>query len=57
MYANDFYKAKYQLLINKHESPNVKYFDESKAFIAYSNDLNDIYGNIDEYKKNRKLKC
>ena len=46
------YKAKYQLLINKR-----KYRNDSKAFIEYSNDMDDICENIEEYNPNKKRKC
>ena len=52
--AKDSYEAKYQLLINKKESTGIKYFKDSKAFIEYSNDMNDIYKNIEEYNPNKK---
>ena len=48
LYAKDPYEAKYQLLINKRESTGLKYFNDSKAFIEYSNDMDDIYKNIEE---------
>ena len=38
-YAKDSYKAKYQLLINKREGVELKHYNDSKAFIEYSNDL------------------
>ena len=38
LYAKDPYEAKYQLLINKRESTGLKYFNDLKAFIEYSND-------------------
>ena len=49
LYAKDPYKAKYQLLVNKQESVGLKHCKHSKAFIQYSNDMDDIYGNIEEY--------
>ena len=48
-YAKDPYEAKYQLLINKRESTGWKYLNDSKAFIQYSNDMEDTYKNIEEY--------
>ena len=56
LYAKDPYEAKYQFLINKRESTGLKHFNDSKAFIEYSNDMNDIYKNIEEYNPNKKLK-
>ena len=35
----DPYEAKYQFLINKQESTGLKHFNDSKAFIEYSNDM------------------
>ena len=56
LYAKDPYKAKYQLLINKRESTALKYLNDSKAFIEYSNDIDDIYQNIEGYNPNKKRK-
>ena len=56
LYAKDPYEAKYQLLINKRESTGLKYLNDSKAFIEYSNDMDDIYKNIEEYNPSKKRK-
>ena len=48
LYAKDPYEAKYQLLINKKESSELKQLNYSKAFIEYSNDMDDIYKNTEE---------
>ena len=56
MYAKDPYKAKYQFLINKRESTGLKHFNDPKAFIEYSNDMQDVYKNIDEYNPGKKHK-
>ena len=48
LYAEDPHKAKYQLLINKRESTSLKHYNDSKAFIEYSNKMDDIYENIGE---------
>ena len=55
-YAKNSYKPKYQLLIDKRESTRLNYFTDSKAFIKYSNDMEDIHKNIEEYNSNRKRK-
>ena len=39
-------KLLYQKLINKRENTGLKKFNDSKAFIEYSNDMNFIYRNI-----------
>ena len=40
-YAKDLCGAKYQLLISKRENTGFKYLNDSKAFIEYSNDMDD----------------
>ena len=49
LYAKDPYEAKHQLLINKRESTGLEHLKYSKVFIEYSNDMDDIYRNIEEY--------
>ena len=44
------------LLINKKESAGLKYLNDSKAFIQYLNDTDDIYKNIEEYNQDKKQK-
>ena len=46
------------MLINKreHKTSGLKHFNDSKAFIEYSNDMDDIYKNIEEYNQNKKRK-
>ena len=56
LYAKDPYEAKYQFLINKKKSAGVKYFNDPKAFIEYSNDMQDVYENIDEYNLDKERK-
>ena len=43
LYAKDPYEAKYQYLINKREKVGLDHFDDPKAFIEYSNDMQDVY--------------
>ena len=47
---------KQQTLINKPESTGLKHLNDSKAFIKYSNDMDDIYKNVEEYNPNKKRK-
>ena len=56
LYAKDLFEAKYQFLIKKWKSIGLKSLHDSKAFIEYSNEMNDIYKNIEEYNANKKLK-
>ena len=39
LYAKDHYEPKYQFLINNRDSTGLKYFNDPKAFIEYSNDM------------------
>ena len=43
LYAKDPYEAKYQFLINKRENKGLKHFNDPKAFIEHSNDMQDVY--------------
>ena len=56
LYAKDPYEAKYQFLIKKREDVGTKHFNDSKAFIKYSNDMVGVYENIEEYNPNKKQK-
>ena len=55
LYDKDSHEAKYKFLINKRESAGLKHLNDSKAFNEYSNDMDDIYKNIEEY--NPKKHC
>ena len=46
LYAKDPFEAKHQFLINKHNSASLKHCNDSKAFIKYSSDMDNIYENI-----------
>ena len=56
MYAKDPYEDKYQFLINKRKSIGLKHFNDPKAFIEYSNDIHDVYKNINNYNANQENK-
>ena len=56
LYAKDPYEAKYKFLIKKRESTRLKHFNDPKAFIEYSNDMQDVYKNIDEYNIDKERK-
>ena len=44
------------MLIKKRESTGLKYLNDPKAFIEYSNDMDDIYKNTEENNPNKKQK-
>ena len=54
LYAKDPYETKYQFLSNKNESTGSKHFNDPKAFTEYSNDMQDVYKNIEEYNIREK---
>ena len=60
LYVKDPYESKYHFLANKQESTRLEqirqYLNDSKAFIKYSNDRDDIYKNIEKYIPNKKSK-
>ena len=56
LYVKNPFEAKYQFLINKRDSRGLKQLNDSKAFIEYSNNMNDIYKNTEEYNPNKKRK-
>ena len=57
LYDKDLDEPKYQLLIKKRENAGIKNLDDPSAFIEYSNTMDDVYNNIDDYnpKKKRKI--
>ena len=56
LYAKDQYEAKYQYLINKREKVELNHYNDLKAFMEYSNDMQDVYKNIEEYNPGKKRK-
>ena len=56
MYAKDSYEAKYQFLINKRESTGLNHFNDPKAFIECSNDIQDVCKNIDKCNTDKERK-
>ena len=39
LYAEDLYEAKYQYLINLREKTRLNHYDDPKAFMDYSNNM------------------
>ena len=56
LYAKDTDEKKYQYLINKREQTGIKNLNDPHAFIEYSNDMNDVLEDINNYNKNRDKK-
>ena len=56
LYEKDSSEPKYEFLIKKREDAGTKHLNDSNAFIEWSNTMDDVYENIDEYNPNWKRK-
>ena len=56
LYAKDPYEVKYQYLIKIREKVDLDHHDDPKAHIEYSNDLCDVYKNINYYNPDKENK-
>ena len=56
LYAKDSYESKDQHLINIREKVGLKSFNDPNYFTEYSNDMQDVYQNIDEYNIDQERK-
>ena len=54
LYARDIHELKYEYLINKREQAGIKNLNDSKAFIEYSNDMDDVLDDINNYNRDKK---
>ena len=53
LHVKDLYEPKYQILMNKREGAGLKYYNDPKAFIENSNNVQDVYKNINYYNLNK----
>ena len=56
LYAKDLHEPKCEYLINKREQAGIKNLDDPHAFIEYSDDMNDMLDDINNYNKNTDKK-
>ena len=56
LYAKDIQEPKYEYFINKTEQVGIKNLNDPHAFIEYSDDMNDVLDDINDYNKNRDKK-
>ena len=56
LYVKDTDEEKYQYLINKREQAGIKNLNDPHAFIEYSNNMNDVLEDINNYNKKRDKK-
>ena len=54
--AKDIHEPKYEYLINKREQAGIKNLNDPQAFLEYSDDMNDVIDDINNYNKNRDKK-
>ena len=54
MYVKDLSEPKYRLLIERNENAGIRNEDNSSAFIEYSNTMDDVYNDIDDYNPRRQ---
>ena len=56
LYAIDLSEPKYQFLIERRVNAGIKNNNDPFAFTEYSNTMDDVYSNIDDYNPKRKRK-
>ena len=56
LYAKDLEEPKYKLLTDKRDKAGINFNNDPTAFIEYSNSMDDILSNIEDYNKKRKRK-
>ena len=56
LYAKDPYEKKYQYLINKRGKVGLDHFKDPKPFMEYSNDMQDVYQDIEDCDPGKKRK-
>ena len=56
MYASDLEEPKYKLLLDKREKVGFNFNSYPTAFIEYSDSMDDILSDIENYNKKRRKK-
>ena len=56
LYAKDLSEPKYKYLIKNRKNAGIKHVNDGNAFIEYSNTMDDVYKNINDYNPNRRRK-
>ena len=56
MYGKDPYECKYQYLINIREKVGLKRFNDPRASTEYSNDMRNLYRDINHYNPDKENK-
>ena len=56
LYAKDLEEPKYKLLLDRREKAGINFNNDPTAFIEYSNSMDDIFLQTEDYNKKRKRK-
>ena len=56
LYVKDPFESKYSLLINGREKVGIEISKNRKAFIDYSQTIDDVYKNLEDYNPTKKSK-
>ena len=56
LYTRDLSKPKYQFLIKKRKDAGIRHLNDPNAFIEYSNTIDVVYENINDYNPSRERK-
>ena len=56
LYAKDLEEPKYKLLIDERGKAGINFNNDPNAFIEYSNSIDNILSDIEDYNKKRKRK-
>ena len=54
LYIKDLFESKYQFLINGREKVGIENVKNPKAFFDYSQTIDDVYENLEEYNPTKK---
>ena len=54
LYIKDLFESKYQLLINGREKVGTEILKNLKAFVDYSQILDDVYENMEDYNPKKE---
>ena len=54
LYARNLSETKYEYLIKKREDVGIKHLNNPNAFVEFSNMMDDVYENINDYNPIRK---
>ena len=54
LYVKDPFESKHQLLVNERKKVGIENLQNTKAFIDYSQTIDDVYENLEDYNPTKK---